>query len=67
MMVPPQSVRMGFFASLFIMSIMWTAYEKWDTEVIRADTAEQALAPRSLSAIRNLEKSEAESPIAISG
>ena len=46
MMVPPQSVRMGFFASLFIMSIMWTAYEKWDTEVIRADTAEQALAPR---------------------
>ena len=44
--MPPQSVRLTGFAVLFIGSIMWTAFEKWDTEVIRADTAQQTLALR---------------------
>ena len=45
-MMPPQSVRLTGFAVLLIGSIMWTAFEKWDTEVIRADTAQQTLALR---------------------
>ena len=35
-------VRLRILAALFVVSIMWTAYDKWAIEVARADTAEQA-------------------------
>ncbi len=39
-------VRLSIMAAVFIASIMWTVYDTWAIEVMRADNAEQALALR---------------------